>query len=41
MPINRNLIDYWAIYLSDIDQIIYFHLDGMKDKRELPSMINH
>lgn len=32
VPINRGLIDYWAIYLSDIDQVIYMPVSAIEGK---------
>lgn len=32
IPIDRNLIDGWAVYLSDVDKVVYISLDVMKDK---------
>ena len=32
IPINRNLIDGWAVYLSDEDKVVYLSLDIMEGK---------
>ena len=32
IPINRNLIDGWAVYLADEDKVIYLSLDVMEGK---------
>jgi hypothetical protein len=32
VPINRSLIDYWAIYMADIDQVIYMSVSAMEGK---------
>jgi hypothetical protein len=32
IPINRELIDFWAIYMSDIDQVIYMPVSAMEGK---------
>ena len=32
IPIDRNLIDGWAIYLSDVDKVIYIPIDKMNGK---------
>ena len=32
IPINRNLIDGWAIYLADEDKVIYLSLNVMEGK---------
>jgi hypothetical protein len=32
VPINRELIDFWAIYMSDIDQVIYMPVSAMEGK---------
>jgi hypothetical protein len=31
-PIDRNLIDGWAIYLSNIDKVVYMPIDKMNGK---------
>lgn len=33
VPIDRNLIDGWAIYLSDVDRVIYMPVETMKGKK--------
>jgi hypothetical protein len=30
--IDKSLIDYWAVYLADIDRVVYLHADVMKTK---------
>jgi len=32
IPIDRNLIDGWAVYLADEDKVIYLSLDIMEGK---------
>ena len=32
IPIDRNLIDGWAVYLSDEDKVVYLSLDIMEGK---------
>jgi hypothetical protein len=32
IPINKDLIDCWAVYASDIDRVLYFPLSKMGDK---------
>lgn len=32
VAIDRDLIDYWAIYMADIDQIIYMPVSAMDGK---------
>ena len=29
---NKNLVDYWAIYLSDLDKVVYISMDIMNNK---------
>lgn len=31
-PIDRTMIDSWAVYLSDIDAVVYFPVDLMEGK---------
>ena len=33
VAINRNLIDCWAIYLSDIDRVVYMPISIMNGKK--------
>jgi hypothetical protein len=33
VAIDRNLIDYWAVYLSDIDKVVYMSIDIMNGKK--------
>ena len=33
VPINRGLIDYWAVYLSDLDKIVYMPISAMEGKK--------
>ena len=33
VPINRSLIDYWAVYLSDLDQVVYMPISMMEGKK--------
>ena len=33
VAINRNLIDCWAVYLSDIDKVVYMPVSVMKGKK--------
>lgn len=33
IDIDKTLIDGWAIYLSDIDKVVYFSISEMGDKR--------
>ena len=33
VAINRNLIDCWAIYLSDIDKVVYMPISIMNGKK--------
>ena len=33
VPINREMIDYWAVYLSDIDQVVYMPVNIMEGKK--------
>jgi hypothetical protein len=32
VPIDRNLIDGWAVYLSDVDKVVYISLSVMEGK---------
>jgi hypothetical protein len=32
VPIDKNLIDGWAIYLADIDKVVYMHVSAMDGK---------
>ena len=32
IPIDKTLLDFWAVYLADIDQIVYLSVDIMNDK---------
>ena len=32
VKINKDLIDYWAVYLSDIDKIVYLPVSVMENK---------
>lgn len=32
VPINKSFIDGWAVYLADIDKVVYLHVDVMCDK---------
>ena len=32
IPINRDLIDGWAVYLSNVDTVIYIPIDTMNGK---------
>jgi len=32
IPIDRNLIDGWAVYLSDADKVVYISIDIMNGK---------
>ncbi len=31
--INRDLIDYWAVYLSDLDKVVYMPISAMEGKK--------
>lgn len=33
IPIDRNLIDYWAVYLADIDTVVYLSIKEMEGKK--------
>ena len=33
VAINRNLIDCWAVYLSDIDKVVYMPISTMEGKK--------
>ena len=33
VPINRSLIDFWAVYLSDLDQVVYMPISMMEGKK--------
>ncbi len=33
VAINRDLIDCWAVYLSDIDKVVYMPVSGMEGKK--------
>ena len=33
VPINRSLIDYWAVYMSDLDQVVYMSISMMEGKK--------
>lgn len=35
VPINKDLIDLWAIYLSDIDRVVYISSETMKDRKSI------
>ena len=32
VPIDRNLIDFWAVYLADLDQVVYMPVSIMEGK---------
>jgi len=32
VPINKNLIDYWAVYLADLDQVVYMQASVLENK---------
>jgi hypothetical protein len=32
VSINRDLLDCWAVYLADIDKVVYMSINVMKDK---------